>query len=242
MRPFPRLLLLFFALSLFLATSLIAGVISSRTYATSFPLTESALHENVHWANGGNTGINWTNVSTSPGRAIGHDGYVPYSDATAILQNNLTWDADQSGTGTVFQIAGSANPACYQEVEIRLRAKIAAYSITGYEINYKATQGSDAYMQIVRWNGPLGNFTTLKDVRGSQYGVKDGDVVSASIVGNVIKAYKNGVLLAQASDSTFASGSPGIGFNLYPVPADCANTNGNYGFSKYTAVSSRNWF
>ena len=237
MRPIPLLLLL-----LVLATSLVASVVSTRTYSTSFPLTESVLHENVHWANGGNTGGSWTNVSTTPGRAIGHELNVPYSDATAILQNNLTWDNDQSATATVFQVAGSAKPGCYQEVEIRLRSKLAAYSNTGYEINFKAVQTSDAYVQIVRWNGPLGNFTYLTDMRGSQYGVKDGDVVSASIVGTVIKAYKNRVLVAQASDSTFASGAPGIGFNLNYGGGGCAGTSPNYGFSKYTAVSSQNWF
>jgi hypothetical protein len=37
-------------------------------------------------------------------------------------------------------------------------------------------------------------------------------VVKATIVGNVITVYKNGIQVAQAADSTYSSGSPGIGF------------------------------
>ena len=63
-----------------------------------------------------------------------------------------------------------------------------------------------------------------------QYGVKTGDVVRATIVGNVITAYKNGVQLAQVTDKTYATGSPGMGFN--------EGTNGDYGFTNYSATDT----
>jgi hypothetical protein len=38
-----------------------------------------------------------------------------------------------------------------------------------------------------------------------------------------------------ASDSTFAAGAPGMGFNLVNELASCVGTNGDYGFSDFTA-------
>jgi hypothetical protein len=54
----------------------------------------------------------------------------------------------------------------------------------------------------------------LKRLTGSQYGVKDGDVVEATIFGNVLKGFINGVEVISASDDMFDTGSPGIGFNF----------------------------
>ena len=71
---------------------------------------------------------------------------------------------------------------------------------------------------------------------GSQYGVKNGDVISAKMVGNVITAYKNGVQLGQTIDNTYASGSPGIGFNLENGTSGCSGTNDEYGFNGYSAT------
>ena len=54
--------------------------------------------------------------------------------------------------------------AAFYEVEIRLRVTIGPHNITGYEFNY--SMGNDAasghlYAGVVRWNGPLNNFTGL---------------------------------------------------------------------------------
>lgn len=66
-------------------------------------------------------------------------------------------------------------------------------------------------MQIVRWNGGFGDFTALHSYNGEKFGVTNGDTVTATIVGNVITTYKNGVQQGQVTDSTFSSGSPGSG-------------------------------
>lgn len=202
-----------------------------HNYTTTFPLTESPISEGGHWVNGGAAGLDWTNVSTTPGLAIGHQVGASYTDATAILTG--TWGPNQRVAAAVH--TASQKDACYQEVELRLRSAISASVNTGYEISYKLSQSADAYLIIVRWNGALGNFTYLSRQSGAQYGAKDGDVVSASMVGNVITAYKNGVQMGQATDSTFTAGTPGMGFNLENGLAGCRGTNGDYGFTSYTA-------
>jgi hypothetical protein len=63
---------------------------------------------------------------------------------------------------------------------------------------------------------------------GEKFGVTNGDTVTATILGNVITAYKNGVQQGQVTDSTFSSGSPGVGFNLTNDTSGCPGTNANY--------------
>jgi hypothetical protein len=54
----------------------------------------------------------------------------------------------------------------------------------------------------------------------------------------VITAFKNGVQQGQVTDSTYSSGSPGIGFNLSSGVSGCAGTGANFGFSSFTALDS----
>jgi hypothetical protein len=204
-------------------------------YTTNFPLTEDPISEGGRWINGGAVGLDWTNVSTKARLAIGHQVGPSYTDATALLAG--TWGPDQMVSATVHTV--NQNDACFQEAELRLRSAISAHVNTGYEVSFKMSQTSAAYLIIVRWNGPLGNFTYLfKSTRDTKFGIKDGDVISASVVGNVITAYKNGAQMAQVTDNTFATGNPGMGFNLENAPAGCSGTNGDYGFTSYTAVET----
>ena len=69
-------------------------------------------------------------------------------------------------------------------------------------------------LEIVRWNGKVGDWTSLKKLSGAQYGVKDGDLVTATIVGNVINGYINGVEVISATDDTLQRGQSGDGFQL----------------------------
>lgn len=205
----------------------------SHSYTTNFPLTENPILEGGRWINGGSVGLDWTNVSTTPGIAIGHQVGADFTDATALLSG--AWNADQQAVATIYAPV-ALNEACANEVELRLRSSVSAHNNRGYEVGFKVSQSSSAYLIIVRWNGALGDFTMLRYSSGSQYGVKHGDVISATLVGNVITAYKNGVQMGQVTDNTFANGSPGMGFDLDNAPAGCAGTNGNYGFSSFTAT------
>jgi hypothetical protein len=205
-----------------------------RVYATSFPLTENPISENGSWINGQTVGLDWHDVSTTPGLAIGHQSGTSYSDGTALLTG--AWGPTQ----TVEAVVHTVNPkeSCYQEVEMRLRSTLTPGSCTGYEISFKATKSASAYLIIVRWNGALGDFTYLKNSTGAEYGIAEGDTVKATIVGNVITAYLNGVAVGTATDSTYAAGSPGMGFNLETGDASCIGTNGDYGFTSFKATAN----
>jgi hypothetical protein len=210
-----------------------AGSGVGRSYTTAFPLTENPISEGGSWLNGQTDGLDWHDMSTTPGLAIGHQSGSSYTDGTALLTGS--WGANQ----TVEAVVHAVNPkdSCYQEVELRLRSTLTPHSCTGYEISFKATKTSGAYLIIVRWNGPVGDFTYLVNTSGAEYGVTEGDVVKATIVGNVITAYLNGVEVGTATDSTYATGSPGMGMNLETGDASCVGTNGDYGFTRYMATS-----
>jgi len=200
-------------------------------YSTSFPQAETPISEGGNWINGQAVGLDWKNVNTKPGLAYGADasGNPTYNDPTALLTGS--WSPDQTIQGTVFTV-NQQTGSVYEEVEFRLRSTISAHVNSGYEVNFRATHDGSQYVEIVRWNGPLGNFTYIQHVSGP--GLNNGDVVKASIVGSVITAYINGVQVAQGTDSTFTSGNPGIGFYLHGL----ANANQDYGFTNVTASSA----
>jgi len=221
MRKFLVVMMLFF---------LMGNTEADRTYHSNFPNTENPISENGNWINGGTTGLDWGNVLTTPGKVFGDQtpDSPPYKDPTAILTGN--WSPDQTAEGTVYSLNPNAN--YYQEVEIRLRSSISAHRITGYEIFSRCLKTEQAYISIVRWNGPLGDFTELTHLGGAQYGVKTGDILKATIIGNVITGYINGVQVTQITDDTYTSGNPGVGFN-YGV----GNTNADFGFTSFSASS-----
>ncbi len=211
-----------------------AGDAAGRVYTTKFPLTENPISEGGNWIDGQAVGLDWHDVSTTPGLAIGHQSGSSYTDGTALLTGN--WGPTQ----TVEAVVHAVNPKepCYQEVEMRLRSSLTAHSCTGYEISFKATKSASAYLIIVRWNGKVGDFTYLANVTGAQYGIAEGDTVKATIAGNVITAYINGMAVGTATDSTYTTGSPGMGFNLETGDPACLGTNADYGFTSFTATSN----
>ena len=131
----------------------------------------------------------------------------------------------------VHSVKQKANPT-FEEVELRLRTTVTKHSITGYEINFRCTTDASRYVQIVRWNGPLGNFTYVSTTSGP--GIRDGDVIKASIVGSTITVYINNKLVLQGTDHRYTSGNPGIGFFLQGA----TGVNGDYGFRSFTAMDS----
>jgi hypothetical protein len=204
-----------------------------RTYATQFTEAESPVSEGGQWLNGGTVGRDWTNVSITPGRAVGHQIAARNTDATAILSGN--WRPDQATTAAVF-VTGPLNEKCRSEVQLRLRSTIALHSNRGYQVAFAVSQTPNAYLRIVRWDGVLGDATTLLTKYGVQFGVKSGDVLRATIVGHRITVYKNGLELAHVSDAGIPTGSPGMGFGLENSHAGCPGTNDRYGFSQFSAA------
>jgi hypothetical protein len=203
----------------------------ARTYSTDFPLTENPISEGGNWINGKTVGLDWANVSTIQGRAIGlQPGSIKYDDATALLTG--VWGSDQTVTATVYTVNQNSN--IFEEVEIRLRSSLSAHRCTGYEVLFSCRNDAKAYVQIVRWNGPLGNFTLLNGRGGVAVGISNGDIVKATITGNVITAYINNVQVLQAIDATYSTGNPGMGFYL----EGATGLNGNFGFTSFTASDS----
>jgi len=197
-----------------------AAAAFGRHYSTSFQIGESPVSEGGAWLNGAKDGLDWGDVSATPGKTHPHPGPARYADATALLTGN--WGPDQSAEAKVW----TGDPHNYPEVELRLRSTLSAHVCNGYEITFSLAP--NAYLIIVRWNGPLADYTYLANISGSQYQVKAGDVVKATIVGHVITAYKNGVKMGQAVDSVYATGKPGMGFN--------EQENGDYGYTEFTAT------
>lgn len=218
------------------------------TYKTSFPATETPISEGGNWVNGAQTGLAWKNVNTTPGYAfgtqVGNESCPPNcNDSTAILTG--TWGVTQYARAVVKVTGTSCVSANFSEVELRLHSTVTANVNNGYEFNFRCAPGSgSAYAQIVRWNGALGNFTYLanQNTFGAQYAVGDGFVVEATAVPNgsgglVLTSYINGTKVAEATDSTFLGGSPGVGFFFSGSTGNAAG----FGFSSFTASDSLTW-
>jgi FG-GAP-like repeat len=220
--------------SLFLGIQIASAFSAGQNnYSTNFPLPENPISENGNWINGGAVGRNWTNVRTMPGLAFGTEsgtgtGAARYDDSIAVLGG--TWAPNQSASAVIQIGNGVGGNGVFEEVELHLRTTISPGSITGYEINASVV-ASNPYVQVVRWNGPLGNFTVIN---ARPIAVHNGDTLGASIAGNMITVFLNGVVQYTVTDSTFNSGSPGIGFFLQGT----TGVNSNYGFSSFSASDS----
>ena len=196
-------------------------------YETKFALSENPISENNVWINGHAIGREWSDVQSRPGLVFSTEsGKGEYRDATAILAG--AWSPNQSVQAAVH--SANQNSKIYEEVEIRLRSFVSPRKVTGYEVNFRCTSDGTQYVQIVRWNGPLGKFSYIARATGP--GLRDGDVVKATILGNTISAYINGTLVLQGTDSAFSSGNPGLGFyNEGGTPAN----NSEFGFTSFRA-------
>ncbi|HYW01425.1 MAG TPA: hypothetical protein VE862_08145 [Candidatus Acidoferrum sp.] len=223
-----------------------------HSYRTNFSLNEYPISENGMWLSGRRDGMDWSDVITKNGMCYGevsgfrYGGVMEqraeqahpifgmvaaveaakgdYDDPTAILRG--VWGRNQHVTAKVF----SKNPTdkYFQEVEIRLRSTMTPHRIPGYEIFFRPLKTEKGYAEIVRWPGGLGEFVSLKRFDGEKYGVKDGDVVEATIEENVIKGFINGVEMISVTDDVYKTGSPGVGFN-YGV----GYTNADSGFTSF---------
>jgi hypothetical protein len=204
------------------------GVASARSYRTSFAADEEPISEGGIWLNGRDEGVDWLNIVTEHGLAHGELG-VPlviserraeqgddieapegdYNDPTAILTG--PWGRNQHARARVF--SKNQTDKRYHEVELRLRSILAPHRIPGYEVFFRCLKAEGGYAEIVRWEGPLGGWKSLCRKDGPEFGVEDGDTIEATIIGNVIKGYINGLEVTSAIDDTYPIGNPGIGFN-----------------------------
>ena len=95
----------------------------------------------------------------------------------------------------------------------------------GYEFIWRAIKSPESYVEIVRWNGAIGDWTSLKRAVGEEYGIEDGDVLEGRIEGTTLTASVNGVEVISVDDDKYADGAPGIGFNF-----GVGDTHDDHGF------------
>jgi hypothetical protein len=192
-----------------------------KRYTTDFPSTEKPLSEGGLWSN---RGRHWTPVQTANGMAYGTNGTAnTYDDSYAYLSG---FAADQECEAVIYRSPTlSGNP---HESELLLRWTDTADIARGYECQFNHAGG----VQVVRWNGPFGDFTPLPGSGSIGRTLKTGDVVRARIVGSTITCYVNDVQVARVADSTWSAGQPGIGFFKR---LEGANTD--LAFSRFTATS-----
>jgi hypothetical protein len=198
---------------------------AAGSYTTTFSLTEAPISEGGAWHRANNA---WTDVDTASGNAFGTNGAADtFDDSYALLSG---FGPNQQASAVVARSA-SLDTNIDHEMELLLRFSDDANNARGYEVLFPI----NGVVQIVRWNGALGDFTVL-NITAGQLGISremtSGDVIKATIVGNVISAFINNVLIAQTSDSAFATGQPGIGFFTRP-----GGNSANFGMTSYTATT-----
>jgi hypothetical protein len=203
-----------------------------QTYTTTFAGTENPLSEGGRWSN---DGLDWTNIRKDHGLACSTQsgieaGKFQFNDSYAVLSG---FPPDQEAWGEAR--ISKPNSAYNQEVEILLRFTSSPHNTTGYECLARCIDGNSSYLEIVRWDGLVGKFTYLSRNHGKGFGLKNGDTLKASIIGNVITVWVNGVQKAQATDSTFKTGNPGIGEFLACPKGQGVGTNSDFGFTSFTA-------
>jgi hypothetical protein len=193
-----------------------------KRYSTDFSAVEQPLSEGGAW---NNRGRHWTKVRSANGLAFGTNGARnTFDDSYAYLGG---FDADHEAEAVIHRNPNlTTNP---HEAELLLRWADTTEIARGYEVQFNHAGG----VQVVRWNGPFGDFTPLRGSQGSIGRVlKSGDVVRARIVGSTITCFVNNVEVARVTDGTWATGQPGIGFFKR---LDGSNTD--LAFSRFSAKS-----
>ncbi|WP_148415416.1 hypothetical protein [Noviherbaspirillum massiliense] len=193
---------------------------SDGSYSTDFSLNENPLRESGKWTTGKTSGLDWNDPQSASGKVyasvLSGASVSRYDDSIAHLSKSFqNISANQYAQGTVYLANGYSDAS--HEVELLLRFAIGPHDAHGYEVLW----GLRGYLAVVRWNGPLGNYTPLYDPgAGSAPIPKDGDVMRAEISGNLITVKLNGntvaaVNISSAGGTVWPSGQPGLGF--WPV-------------------------
>jgi hypothetical protein len=177
-------------------------------FSTSFTTSENPISEGGAWAH--NTANPWQKVQTTGANAIAAAYTELFDDAYAFLAN---WSGDNYEViATVYWPGGGAG-----ELELLLRLSDSATQVKAYECLYNVG-GS---WQIVRWNGPLGDYTVIHQGGTVPGGGSDGNQIRATIVGSTITMYwrasptNSWTTLGSVIDSVLSSGKPGIAIYVH---------------------------
>lgn len=175
---------------------------SAFSYTTSFPLTENPISESSHWTQGKVVGLDWNNMQSTGGNAVGTaESPIGFDDNIA----HLSGFAPDHYVEAVFFRNGADDPSL--ECELLLRFSITAHVARGYECLANARGGGT----IVRWNGAVGDFTELTPTGPGPSALVNGDILRATITGTTITLKVNTVTVLTVTDATWATGNPGMG-------------------------------
>jgi hypothetical protein len=163
-------------------------------FDTSFPLTENPISQGGIWFNGATDGGSWSDMQTTSGHCVG-------SRTMDVAGNSF---ADDIAFLKTSYRSFSPNQWCQGTV----------YLAPGYTC-------ANAYVAIVRWNGPLANFTAIQDPGVGSIAVpNDGDVLYAEINGQIVTIKLNGstvmthTVMNDGAGNNFTeltTGQPGLG-------------------------------
>ncbi len=195
-------------------------------YSTKFDTDENPLSESGSWRQGGDTGLDWTNVRCLGGGAYGTEdaGAADFKDSIASLEPLGTWGWHQRARGTLKVTNATTEPP-FIEAELLLHFSISANVATGYELTISNITG-DHYIQINRWNGALGSFTNVSGGTQGTAGfgtvLANGDIYEFRDEGTSsvpkLTVYQNGIKLTGLTYDTtpdatkYTGGAPGVGF------------------------------
>jgi hypothetical protein len=206
---------------------------AAGTFSTNFDRTENPISENGAWRRAANT---FTNVRTADGAAFGTNGPAnAFDDSYALLRG--------FGANYTAQAVIKRSPALLDgslithEVELLLRFSDDATTARGYECLFSF----DGSITIVRWDGGLNpgqdmmNFQIIgqPDPNYAKSPFRTGDVIRASISGSNIRVFVNNRLAYSASDTTYPTGDPGIGFFTRP-----GGNSANYAMDSYSVTAN----
>jgi hypothetical protein len=213
----------------------------SHPFSTTFPATENPISQGGVWISGHAAGNGCTVTSPafcfgdvqttggSPGKAWGTvvssscngNPGSDCDDSTAVLKG--TWNKVQTAEGIIY--TNGTLTSGFSEVELRLLTTISANSITGYEITCSVSGGN--YVGMARWDGPTGSFVSMGT---NPTGCTNGDDFKATVDANGnFTVYKNGAVVFTAHDTTYTSGSPGVGFFTF------SGNLSDFGLKSFTA-------
>ena len=213
----------------------IAPISLPNSFSTTFPATENPLSQGGKFRTGLVHGLDWTDLQTTGGVAAYGTQSVhtppPYDDSIACLDpGQFAIPVRQWAQGTIY---ANANTGAI-EAELLLAFKITAHSADGYEIDIISADGA---VVVVRWNGPISNFTPLTGEITTNVVVTVGAVWYAQIDENgVITVKCNGNTVTTVTDTTYANiagRTPGLG-SYRDTTRGAVSASNTYGLSAWS--------
>jgi hypothetical protein len=231
----------------------IIGGLNSSFFSTSFPAPpnpENPISEGGVWLHTPNSWTNLATITTGVNHCVGtqsgssgHD-----DDSYAYLSSSKFNHSNYQVTATIYRDPTGSYTGGNSEVELHLRMSDDASNARVYECTFGFDNSNAGYNDIVRWNGPLDNFTFLNQQNTAPNAAPaTGDQIRATISGSTITTYINYAVanggnglwtqLAQVTDSTYTTGQPGIGMWFLLAFGNTIADRPKFGFSYWEVLA-----